>query len=595
MYYENLQNILKAHYFLSGCIEILAAYNAKNGIYPNNIVGPKKKPRVAIVSGAVTLGDNLTNLSSLLSPDNLKREVHNLNQNYSAAKSKDFYQSENTGSLVELWADQQYRNSFLNGMLALLPKDSMLVPAIQFQLLQNVTNVIPRMQISVQKMEIITRSFRYEICSSLVKVFEWYSEIGPNMADTLMQMYRAQGYLFVLREAPQFAKLVDHIVQYIYHLSASKYSKAGIQADKKKKKKTTVISVYKPDFGCMLDRENIFFIPADFYGLRNLARQSQKLVKLPSIREKLLGYGSDSLYKAASYCLQELLSAEILMPKLKNLDKSLSSAQITNFDSQHVYQRSITRAAILWCLADACGTDGIFASSRMDKFLQSPAIIFAGALSRERKFASEVLKHQKIVLDPLLEWIKDHIAENPSVAADAKRLSELADLQILELFLGKRISDEDPAIEKLKKKSATNDTSDIVPVLKPVTFEILVRPDHTNGIHLGELALIIREALNREREHQPADEVLNRVLEGQHATRNTSIQNNPDHTNPIRQNLIAASLLKTHLPGNMLTSSTGLSNLLSWMGTGQGFKTQNFLKIFTPNKPFLFFNSRRHD
>jgi hypothetical protein len=539
------------------------------------MVAPPKKSRV---SGAVTLGNTLTSLLSLLSPTDLNREVYNLNEAYTAIKPKNFYQSENTGSLVDLWANQQYQNSFLDRMLALLPKDSMAAAGIQLQLVQNAVDVIPRMQNSVAKMEIITRSFRYETCCSLVKIFEWYSGAGSNTADTLMQIHRAQGYQFLLNEAPQFARLVDHIVQYIYHLS-------DLKSKKPAKNKTSVLaqSVFKPDFGLVLDPQNISHVPADFYGFRNLTRPT--LVKLPSIKDKILGYGSDSLYGAASYCLQELWSAEIFMPKLKKLDEGLSSGRVTNFDSLHVYQRSITRGAILYGIAEACGTDGIFASSQMDQFLRSPAIIFSGALSRERKFAPMVLQHQKDVLEPLLEWVRGHLADNPGIVPDAKRLSELADLQILELFLGKRISDEDPAIENLKKKSATKNSRDIVPALRPVTFEVLV--DHSDGIQLGSLALIIREALNRERGHQPADEVLNRVLEGHHATRNTSTQNNPDHTNPIRQNLKAAILLRTHLPGELLTSPTGLSNLLSWMGTGQGFKTQNFLESFNHNKPFF--------
>ena len=119
---------------------------------------------------------------------------------------------------------------------------------------------------------------------------------------------------------------------------------------------------------------------------------------------------------------------------------------------------------------------------------------------------------------------------------------------------------------------------------------VIVHPDHTNGIQLGELALIIREALNQKRGHQPADEILNRVLNGYHATRSTSTRRNPDHTNPIRQNLDSASLLQTHLPGDLLTSKNELSNLLSWMGTGQGFKTRSFLESFTHDKQFFSSN-----
>ena len=41
------------------------------------------------------------------------------------------------------------------------------------------------------------------------------------------------------------------------------------------------------------------------------------------------------------------------------------------------------------------------------------------------------------------------------------------------------------------------------------------------------------------------------------------------------------------MPGELLTSKDGLSNLLLWMGTGQGFKTRSFLETFTHDKQFV--------
>ena len=549
-----------------------------------------------VVTGAVTLAHNLTNLSNLLSPIALNKEVGDLEQTYTALRPKDFFKSDNTGSMIQQWAGQQHRNSFLNRILALLPKDSMLAHAIQFQLVQNVTEVIPEMETSVQKMNIIKRSFRYETCCALVKVFEWYSDVGPTTSESLMLIHRTHGYNYLLKEAPQFAKLVDHIIQYVYCLSVLKYKEPGKSVSKRNKKTISQVkqTVYEPDFGIVLEPniEKLSSVPADFYGLRS--SNSKASIKLPPIKEKDLGYGSDALYSAASYCLQELWSAEIIIPKLRKLDESLSGGKTKNFDAQHVYQRSITRAAILWCIEDACGTNGIFASSRIDQFLQSPAIIFEQPLSRERKFAPEVLKQQDIVLQPLFDWIRKHLAENPNITANAKRLGELADLQILELYLGKHTSDSNTATETLKPaRSTTRRRKEAIPVLCPITFQIIVNSDNKDGIKLGELALILREALNRERGHEPADEILNHVLNGYHATRSTTTRSNPDHTNPIRQNLDAASLLKAHMPGELLTSKDGLSNLLSWMGTGQGFKTRSFLETFTHDKQF--FSSKLED
>ena len=195
------------------------------------------------------------------------------------------------------------------------------------------------------------------------------------------------------------------------------------------------------------------------------------------------------------------------------------------------------------------------------------------------------------MLQPLFNWIRNHLAEHPNITTDAIRLSELADLQILELYLGKPTSNEDPDIQSSKPgRSTTKATNNLAPALCPITFQIIVNPDNTDSIQVGELALILQEALNQERRQQPADEILNRVLNGYHATRSAITRSNPDHTNPIQQNLDAASLLQTHLPGELLTSKNRLSNLLSWMGTGQDIKTCSFLESFTHDKQFFSSN-----
>jgi hypothetical protein len=76
------------------------------------------------------------------------------------------------------------------------------------------------------------------------------------------------------------------------------------------------------------------------------------------------------------------------------------------------------------------------------------------------------------VLQPLFKWIRNHLGEHPNITADAKRLNELADLHILELFLGKRASSDDYlSVENSKsQKSNTKGKKDVAPVLLPITF-----------------------------------------------------------------------------------------------------------------------------
>ena len=194
-----------------------------------------------------------------------------LEQSYTALKPKDFYKSDNTGSMIQWWAGQQYQNSFLNSILALLPQDSIHAHATQFQLVQKMTEVIPEMETSIQKLNIIKHSFHYETCCALVKVFEWYSDVGPSTSETLMMIHQTHGYEFLLKEAPQFAQLVDHIIQYVYCLSIIKYNEPAISVSKRNKKTISQVKqmVYQPNFGTVLEQniERLSCIPANFYGL----------------------------------------------------------------------------------------------------------------------------------------------------------------------------------------------------------------------------------------------------------------------------------------------------------------------------------------
>ncbi|KAJ6579868.1 hypothetical protein B0H10DRAFT_1835089 [Mycena sp. CBHHK59/15] len=62
---------------------------------------------------------------------------------------------------------------------------------------------------------------------------------------------------------------------------------------------------------------------------------------------------------------------------------------------------------------------------------------------------------------------------------------------------------------------------------------------------------------------------------------------NLDHVNPARAASVNLALLRKHIPGYKATTAVGMSNLLAWMLTGQGFSTSKFLD----QHPFFFDNA----
>lgn len=100
--------------------------------------------------------------------------------------------------------------------------------------------------------------------------------------------------------------------------------------------------------------------------------------------------------------------------------------------------------------------------------------------------------------------------------------------------------------------------------------------DNPEGNLFSPLALIIREALNQRRSFANGDIHIARIIRGCNAMTGLPHDEDLDHTDPIRLDNFYSRALKKQFPINQLTSCLGLTNLLVWMSTGQGYATQEF-------------------
>ncbi|KAJ6475688.1 hypothetical protein C8R47DRAFT_985717 [Mycena vitilis] len=64
-------------------------------------------------------------------------------------------------------------------------------------------------------------------------------------------------------------------------------------------------------------------------------------------------------------------------------------------------------------------------------------------------------------------------------------------------------------------------------------------------------------------------------------------ERNRDHVDPCREFNIYTALFQAHFSGVQLTSPQGLSNTISWFGTGQGAGTEKFLNSLLPDGGFF--------
>ena len=185
---------------------------------------------------------------------------------------------------------------------------------------------------------------------------------------------------------------------------------------------------------------------------------------------------------------------------------------------------------------------------------------------------------------------------NTQLAIDAWRLGQEVQHCLLELHHGRSLSpDEILNLDKVNEGDiAEKDTSKKKPraqAQKPirafsqVSLEALL-PNSTSP-KFGMLGFILREALNERRHLGASHDILQRVLEGQHASQNSKREHNQDQTDPVRQHSCTTLLMQEPLPGNKLMAPEGLSNLLSWMGTGQGNSNKKFLDVVSASGGFF--------
>ena len=542
----------------------------------------------------MALAENLNTIQDLLSTNGLESEIQRLELSISGTHPKDWFGDTSAYSMIDLWANHVSQRNSLSRKLIELPSSSPSpdIISLQFSLLNHSLDGLVSMNTRIEKLKIIQRAFQKEICHSLIKIFEWYCFTGPTAADFLVGLHKKKGYDGLLEAAPQFARLVDHIIQYVHYQFHQKASAPSRLQPKRRRvvKATETYSLNGICFGPLVADEEIGRIPEDLYGLCPMqANRPAKLVAIPVIKPNalVLRKMTESIYQASSTCLQQLWSQLVVIPKARLVDLEVISRGTSNTDDA-IYQRCVSRGAILSAIATACNSDGIFASGCITQFLESPHLLFANALRRERTLVTEILARKNEVLQPLINWIQDHLRQYPELRAQTERLNSLAHHQMIELFARKRLAFGEEAVEVASGGSRVTKWGTLFDSIdKSITIDKALLPGQYNGFKIGKLGLILREALNQKRQLPPGNEILARVLAGIHATSSAETSHNPDHTNPIREDMEGVALLKVHISSTQMTSRFGLSNLLSWMGTGQGVRTKAFLKAITDQSSFF--------
>ncbi|KAJ7433203.1 hypothetical protein B0H11DRAFT_771429 [Mycena galericulata] len=343
-----------------------------------------------------------------------------------------------------------------------------------------------------------------------------------------------------------------------------------------------------------------FQIPADLFGL--LPRTSS-MITLEALNAQVRVEDDDALYRVSAKYLCKIWDEHLILKPMVKVDQYLNPTQRISKSRDHmesVRDRCITRGAILQSIADVFG-DGLFACDSMRRFLHRPCQMFTRAIHRDRHFARAVEADERETLQVLDSYLIGAVVENPELEGSCAKLGELVHRGLLSLKLGHLLSDEEYENPHellaanntlLRLASASNGTKKrkyLSAADDKPTLESLLPQKPSFGI----AAVIIREALSQRRQkpETPETTIYRRMLEGKHPMTGATTKRDPDQMDPIRADLQGLRLLRNVLPTHLLTTASGLSSLLVFMGTGQGTMTADFLRFMSEKKDKMHFTS----
>jgi hypothetical protein len=418
----------------------------------------------------------------------------------------------------------------------------------------------------------------WEIARSLSIVSRWYTDTGPMLAKHVFDIHMRLGKPGLQTKFPSFAELVDRIMLYI---KAAYTSKSSSQT-RKQPKLTSDHDKTSVD-GLRRLHVNIFGPPFT----------SDHTFDLPLIEPHLIGADEVQQYTFGQQCFVQVISNVFICPGLISIDAQLNgpsrkghAVQSSKLNVlQGCVKRSIIRGALIDAIVEACnGDDGVLSSSAIESILRSPAFLFDTSPSyhtNDEAVVKKLLKDPVLTLAPIRTWLEKFVTSSTNTLPCVKKLGDAVYDLICERHGSRPFPRFNPlqALAKATPRRPLGAKSSKTPWTEisdtPLTPDALL--ENQDGDTFSQLAVIIREALNRRQSLPDGDVHIARIMRGYHPTTGLGRNKDLDHFDPIRLDNTYSRMLKRHFSTERLLSIWGLTNLFIWMSTGQGYLTQPFV------------------
>lgn len=445
---------------------------------------------------------------------------------------------------------------------------------------------------------------RWQGAQSCLALYRWYTEVGPDLADHLIDIYKCKGNngpAKLKMAHPQFLPLIERIFQYIE--SSYDLHRKSIKPGKGKPAKRQ-----KTGDADEMDQKLHSLQTIDCSVFQPLSMANKKIARLRSIVERQ-SPDPEQQRKLAKNLFLDFMSDVFIMDHVKVLDTAFvktnhasegrgnKSNKIT-WKPEAARARLIARGAIHWCFWTVFGDDSdVWAMlPNASEILASPRKLFNCKLDSDEDLGMRIERQPKRTLKYLLQALEECTDHTDGIPG---RFQQLAD----DSFGVIRQFDKGP------QKRSTRSTQTRIGTHRFISRKAAIeaKSPSIEGIELSSVcsdeksisfalpALLVREAINNERHptKPPVGNIhIKRLYNALHPiSEKTLHEGNIDHFNPIRSRLKMVDLFKhilvTNAPGpDFITTGLGLSNALSFGATGQSWITRQFLSTWWA-KPFV--------
>lgn len=299
---------------------------------------------------------------------------------------------------------------------------------------------------------------------------------------------------------------------------------------------------------------------------------------------RLVDITSQKVETAAIEVLVQLWASFYIEPYVHAADSSLGSEVPDGTRKIDYVNRNVLRGALLTCIVDAFQSESILYSDSIQPFIQAPWIVFgpSGDKTRIAEYSRRCRNQVHDMMGPLYySMLGEHLA-SPESGVVANNIADVVYHHLLSLNNGAPVSRPNGESSEDTITRSARDSPSYLPFV-PAPWGVISRDSlfgEADATHMmAPIALMLREARNKLLGLDGIEDTLRFILDGHNPKTLRETPYDVDLTSPVRRHSENCKLFLEHLPPSFLTGKVGLSNLLSWLGTGQGNGTKSFLSM----------------